>query len=160
MRDETTLELLRVVKSFGSNGCTYTEFAMKAYADSPEWKRRPKQRRVQPGGLVVRSAAGVLGRLRSRGLVEKSVDRHFRLTEQGRAFLAGRRASDSARATPAAVAPTAQAPLRYWVDARGVHWCSDGVRSWWWDMRAWVPTPFVPASCAAPSSANWPTRVR
>ncbi len=129
MSPATTRERLKVVASFGTRGCTPAEFAGKAYAASKEWKR-PVRRGGTRGGKVIRAAAGVLGRLRARRLVERQ-DGRFCITQVGK---------DYASAKPQAQPPMAARPPAkaqpappQWVQAPGV----PGGWLWWNGASFW-----------------------
>jgi hypothetical protein len=133
VKPETIRHLLSVLLSF-AEPCTEEQFAGVAYADSAAWRRSRK---------IIASAAGVLGRLRARGLVARAVGGRWYVTERGRAYLAQQGATtvDVVPATTAATAVSAPAPGWVpWAAAPGGYlWC-DGVWIWWPDgYGGWQP---------------------
>lgn len=135
MKPATIRRLLSVLLAFGEP-CTAAEFAEAAYASSKAWKRSRK---------IVASAAGILGRLRSRGFVERSGDR-YRVSERGHAFLGGKQPEEPTRA-PSSVLASARIPSAGWVaaptapggllwfDGLWGWWCPNGFGGWW----PWAP---------------------
>lgn len=136
MSPATTRERLKVVASFGTHGCTPAEFAGKAYADSKQWKK-PVRRGGMRGGMVIRAAAGVLGRLRAGGLVERNEGRFF-VTPVGKQYMlapqGGQGAPPVAPRPPAEATPPAPPQ---WVPAP----LAPGGRLWWDGARFWWPDP-------------------
>lgn len=131
MSPETTRERLKVVAAFGTRGCTPAEFAARAYPDSREW-RKPVRRRRTRGGMLIRSAAGVLGRLRSRNLVIRKDGRYF-VTDAGKVYLQAKHSAQQAQ--PRASKPRPSPPGGQWVPAP----FAPGGYLWWDGARYWRP---------------------
>ncbi len=112
MRDETIRDLLRTAAKIGVE-FTLQQFSEAAYGSSPAWQKVPKRRGrndPRPGGRVRSAAAGILGRLGRRGVIER-IDKHrYRVTPSGRAFLNGTTAQPNATPAFASPVPTSHAP--------------------------------------------------
>ncbi len=136
MNPDTIRKLLTAVLSF-REPCTSEQLALEVYAHSKAWKRSRK---------IVASAAGVAGRLRARGLLRRTGDGRWYVSEAGQAYLAQvpdpssegavtrSRAPVSAlaRRQDRASAPQLASPMWVpWTAAPGGFLWFDG-QTWWW----------------------------
>lgn len=133
VKPETIRKILSGLLSFGEPA-TDEQLARKVYGDSPAWKRSRK---------IIASTAGVAGRLRARGLVARTADERWYVTEAGRAYLTQKQpevpAAPPARPEvrerqPAAMpgwVPWPAAPGGFlWFDGGQWLW-PDGYGGWW-----------------------------
>ena len=136
MNPETIRKILTAILSF-QEPCSSEQLALKVYGDSKAWKRSRK---------IIASAAGVAGRLRAIGLLRRTGDGRWYVSESGRAYLAQgqerapapappkaeqpRKAAEAARPIPGWI-PWSPAPGGYlWFDG-ATWWWPDGYGGWW-----------------------------
>ncbi len=79
--DEEGIRALRILEALGGTGAVEA-FGRRFFHDSPNWRRAP--------GKQIKASAGLLGRLSARGLVVKVTRGIYRLSDEGRRYLASR----------------------------------------------------------------------
>lgn len=138
-KPETIIRALRILEALGGTGAVEA-FGRRFFHDSPNWRRAP--------GKQIKASAGLLGRLRARGLVVKVTRGIYRLSDEGRRYLASR----GLPPPPPPPAPSPQPgalPAGWYAAPQGG--MAPGVPGGW----SWCPPPSAPAPTVQPPPF-WP----